>query len=460
MRVVVLGAGPAGLAAAWRATQDGHQVTVLEQEPRVGGQSATIEVDGFRFDYGPHAYHVRHSAVDALYHRMLGDEEPRIIQQQVWLKGKRFHYPFRFYELLTGINPFLAARMIADYLWSTVASRVMRTPDDSFENWVKKRFGRSLYQLCFGQYTERVWGMSPRQISARLASSKLSNLSLRDIVRKLFGGRGQEQATFWVEFLYPERGIGALYEALAAGIEEAGGTVHLSAPVRQIEMATGRAAAVHADGVSVEADRVISTIPLRSVVEAAGLLPVVEAARSLRQRALMLVNVALDRPQAMAQHWIYLLDPQFRFNRFAEQKNLGAACAPADRTALSLEVCCDVGDELWHASDESLYDAARADLQKTGLFADQRFEGLTVLRCAEAYPIYDLGFEKDVAAALDALAAIPNLLSVGRQGLFLNCDMHNAMAMGMAAAEFLAEPDPSPAAWYARPEHSTGHPAM
>jgi protoporphyrinogen oxidase len=174
----------------------------------------------------------------------------------------------------------------------------------------------------------------------------------------------------------------------------------------------------------------------------------------------MLVNVALDRPQAMAQHWIYLLDPQFRFNRFAEQKNLGAACAPADRTALSLEVCCDVGDELWHASDESLYDAARADLQKTGLFADQRFEGLTVLRCAEAYPIYDLGFEKDVAAALDALAAIPNLLSVGRQGLFLNCDMHNAMAMGMAAAEFLAEPDPSPAAWYARPEHSTGHPAM
>ena len=221
-----------------------------------------------------------------------------------------------------------------------------------------------------------------------------------------------------------------------------------------------RAAAAHADGVSVEADWVISTIPLRTVVEAAGLLPVVEAARSLRQRALMLVNVAVDRPQAMGQHWVYLLDPQFRFNRFAEQKNLGAACAPADRTALSLEICCDVDDELWNASDESLYDAARADLEKTSLFPGQRFEGLTLLRCAEAYPIYELGFEKNVAASLDALAGIPNLLSVGRQGLFLNCDMHNAMAMGMAAAEFAARPDASPAEWYARPEHSTARSAL
>lgn len=460
MRVVVLGAGPAGLAAAWQATMDGHEVTVLERETRVGGQSATIDVDGFRFDYGPHAYHVRHTAIDDLYHRTLGEEEPRIIQQQVWLKGKRFQYPFRFYDLLTGINPFLAARMVADYLWSAVASRVMSTPDDSFENWVKKRFGNSLYRLCFGQYTERVWGMSPKKISASLASSKLSNLNLRDIVRKLFGGRGQEQATYWVEFLYPERGIGVLYERLASAVEAAGGTVHLSTPVRQIECREGRAVAVHAEGVSVEADWVLSTMPLRALAGAVDALPPVQAVSALRQRALLLVNLALDRPQAMEKHWVYLLDPRFRFNRFAEQKNLGAGCAPPQRTALSFELCCDVGDEVWTAPDATLFDGARADIEKTGIFPGQQFEGLAVLRCAEAYPIYDLGFEENVAAALDAVATVPNVLSLGRQGLFLNCDMHNAMAMGMAAATFIATPNPEPFEWYARPEHSTARSAL
>jgi protoporphyrinogen oxidase len=263
-----------------------------------------------------------------------------------------------------------------------------------------------------------------------------------------------------VEFLYPEQGIGALYEGLAAAVEEAGGTVHLSAPVQNIECRDGRAVAVHADGVSAEVDWALSTMPLRALTDAIDMLPTVEAAQALRQRALLLVNLALDRPQAMEQHWIYLLDPRFRFNRFAEQKNLGSGCAPPERTALSFELCCNVGDEVWETPDEALFDAARADIEKTGLFEGQDFEGLTVLRCAEAYPIYDLGFESNVAAALDAAAGVPNVLSLGRQGLFLNIDMHNAMAMGSAAVEFLSEPDPTPAAWYARPEHSTARSAL
>ena len=458
MRVAVLGAGPAGLAAAWRLVQDGHEVDVFEREGRVGGQSATTESDGFRLDYGPHAYHVRGTRVDALYREMLGHRDaPQRIDQQVLLHGKRFHYPFRFAEVIRGLPVRLTARVLADYARVSLAGCFRKRPVDTFEAWGVKRFGRTLYELCFGQYTERVWGMPPSQISAGLASQKLARLSLRDIILKLLGGRGEKQSTYWIDFFYPERGSGVLFEALREAVTQAGGSVHLSAPVRRVRVSEGQGAEIRADGpngpLDVRADWVISTIPVGALAKAIDPpldAAVRQAADRLRFRSLMLVNLALDIPQAMPQHWVYLLDPRFRFNRVAEQKNLGRLCAPANRTALAFELCCNEGDEVWRSPDEALYEAAIAEARKTGLFPDTPMKGLCVLRLAEAYPVYDLELDRNLGAVVGALRGIPNLVSLGREGLFLNCDIHDAMLMGLEGAEFAMGSPALPAVWYDR----------
>jgi len=264
--------------------------------------------------------------------------------------------------VLRGLPKLLAARMLFDYAWVSVARRIRPRPDDSFEAWGLKRFGSTLYHLCFGQYTERVWGVPPSRLSAKLASEKLSRLNLRDILHKLIGGRGEEQKTYWTEFLYPDRGMGVLFEALRDAVVRAGGRVHLSTPARALRLRGGRVAAVEAEGpagrVTVEADWVLSTIPVGTLARAVD-PPLDESVRTaaerLRFRSLLLVNLALDRPQAMPQHWVYLLDPRFRCNRVAEQKNLGKLCAPPDRTALAFELCCDEGDEFWRTPDEALF---------------------------------------------------------------------------------------------------------
>jgi len=439
-------------------TQDGHEVTVFEREGRVGGQSATFEADGFRLDYGPHAYHVRGTRVDALWREVLHHRQPpKRIDQQVLLGGKRFHYPFQFYEVLRGLPKALAARMLFDYCWGSLTDLLKKRPEDSFEAWGIKRFGRTLYELCFGQYTRRVWGMPPSQISAKLAAQKLSQLTLRDIILKLLGGRGEEQKTYWTEFFYPERGIGAFFDALRNEIVGAGGTIHLHAVVNTVRLAGGQAAEVQAgspDGPLVaRADWVLSTIPIAALARAVA--PPLDAtaqraADLLRFRSLMLVNLAVDLPTVMPQHWVYLLDPKFRFNRVAEQKNLGRLCAPASRTALAFELSCNEGDQLWQTPDQALYELAAEEARATGLFPEKPMEGICVLRLAEAYPIYDLEFERNLDAVLSALRGVPNLLTFGREGLFLNCDIHDSMLMGIEAAEFATGSTGSPAAWYDR----------
>jgi protoporphyrinogen oxidase len=358
---------------------------------------------------------------------------------------------------MRGLPKGLTARILADYARESLAGWFKKTPDDTFEAWGVKRFGRTLYELCFGQYTERVWGMPPSQISARLGSQKLARLSLRDILLKLLGGRGEEQSTYWVDFFYPERGSGVLFEALRDAVIQAGGIIHLSAPVRTVRASERKGVEILADGpggpIGVRADWVISTIPVGALAKAID-PPLDAAARQaadrLRFRGLVLVNLALDIPQAMPQHWVYLLDPKFRFNRVAEQKNLGKLCAPADRTALAFELCCNEGDEVWRSPDEALYEAAIAEARKTGLFPNTPIRGLCVLRLREAYPIYDLGLDQNLEAVFGALRGIPNLVSLGREGLFLNCDIHDAMLMGLEGAEFAMSRPTLPAAWYDR----------
>ncbi len=424
----------------------------------------TLTVGPYQVDFGPHTFHVRDT-----------DESRRIIQTilplfgelppqqhkrgtRVLLRGKYYSYPLRLSELLFGVSPFLALRIAWDYARANLCLR--RVPLDgnaSFEAWGVQSLGRTLYDLCFGIYSAKVWGLPTSQISSKQAQ-RVAKLSLKNIVLRSLGIRSDPQ-TYFNAYLYPEQGIGVLYEQMAARVRQAGNTVLLGTALDRIDVDDGRAVRVHvrrADG-SVEAlacEGVLSTIPLP--VLAPRIQPALDEAtlahaRALRYRSLRFLYVILNLERATDFHWCYLLDQAFRCNRVSEQKNVSRAMLPDGQTILCFETSCDLGDATWNASEEDSYQWVLADLQRMGLPVEaSAVAGHFERRIDNAYPVYDLAFEEHLFGALRGLHRMPNLLTLGRHGLFLNNSMDDNVLLGLQVSDFLAERSWDAPAWCAR----------
>lgn len=457
-RAVVLGAGPAGLSAAHHLVERGYRVDVVDREERVGGLGGSFRWTDFILDYGPHAFHVKQSPSMDLVRQLFSDTPEDLIFQNrdelLYLHRKYFRYPMQFYELIRKMNPFFSARLVFDFLMSSLIYRYIAVPDDTFESWCIKRFGKSLYQLIFGNYTSKVWGMPPSKISAKFAARKIHRLNLKDIILKLLGGKGEEQETYWKDLVYPRLGSGQLFERLAGAITDRGGTIHLGSQPTEICVHDGRATGVRISGsngfTEIPCDLLVSSIPLKYLVGA--LNPrlgdfYVHSQKLLRYRSLIVVHMAFDQPKVLPVHWIYLVDKHFKFNRLTEQKNMSAATATAERSVVSAERGCYVGDELWKSSDEQLFAMAREELEQIPRVDVSRISACHVVRIKDAYPVYDLDFDRNLRAVLTGLSGITNMYSFGRQGMFLQNDMHDSMENGRMLVERI-EAGASSAEWY------------
>jgi len=458
-KVVVLGAGPAGMAAAWRLTALGHHVTVLERDGAVGGMGKTIALGRYAVDYGPHTFHIRETDESRAIHEAiqpLFGPDPLILTRgtRVLLRGKEYVYPLEMLQVLTGVSPLLAFRIVFDYALATITSTLAPPKkEDSFEEWGVRNLGRTLYDLCFGIYSARVWGLPTSQISSKQAQ-RVAKLNLKNIVLRTLGIKA-DPATYFTKYMYPRQGISVLYENMAAEIRKAGNCILLDSPAVRIEREDGRAARVaytqNGREQTIECDGVLSTLPLPSLVNMIRpALPasVAQHASKLRYRSLKLIYIALKRQQLTDYHWVYLLDGHFRVNRMSEQKNVSVDMVPGDRTILCIELSCWRDEALWTASDEEIYRIALNDLLNMGHgVTESEVEDYYVTDIPTAYPVYELNFEDHLIPVLEGVHAVPNLLTLGRHGLFLNNSMDDNVLLGMKVGDRIDARGFDSAAW-------------
>lgn len=453
-RVVVLGAGPAGISAAWRLSDLGYPVTVLDRDEAVGGMGKTIELGGYRVDYGPHTFHIRETdesraVLDAI--RPFFGEDPLILTRgtRVLLHGKLYVYPLEVFQVLTGVAPSLALRILFDYARATVTS-FFSPPrkEDSFEEWGVRNLGRTLYDLCFGIYSARVWGLPTSQISSKQAQ-RVAKLNLKNIILRALG-IAADPATYFTKYMYPRQGISELFEGMSRVVRERGNAVHLGATVTGVEREGDQVRRVtyvqNGETRAVDCDVVLSTLPLPALVEMTSpALPeeVRARARQLRYRSLKLIYIALKRPRLTDYHWVYLLDGHFRVNRLSEQKNVSPYMVREDRTVLCIELSLWRDEPLWDESDEAIYRLALRDLMKMGYeVTEDEVDEYHVTDIPTAYPVYELGFEDRLIPVLEGVHEMRNLLTLGRHGLFLNNSMDDNVLLGMKIAEHLERHGP------------------
>jgi len=445
-KIVVLGAGPAGLAAACKLARSGWSVEVLEANSYVGGLAHTMRHDDYLFDFGPHRFHTANPAVLSEITGLMGPMPTRICKTQVYFGGKFYTYPLSAGNLLTSLSPWLGITCFVDFLATWVKNKVRPAEDSSFKAWVVNRFGKRLYDVYFGPYTAKVWGRDPSRLAASWAAQRVAVVDLWDLVLRLLKIRREDNdfhhSPFKAEFYYPERGVGAIYERMADEIVRHGGTISLNTRVKQVTCDGDRVECVLVDRSGrleeVSGDYFVSTVPISPLVRS--LRPfaprdVLDAASQIQFRAMVFLFLKLDRPSVTDDHWIYFPDSKTVFNRISEMRNFSEAAAPAGKTSLCVEISCDVDDEIWNAPEDELYRRSVAGLVESGLIREHEVIGHFFARTRNAYPTYDLRFEANLGKLAYHLASWPNLVVCGRQGLFRYVNQDHAIEMGFCAAE-------------------------
>lgn len=447
--VVVLGGGLAGLSAAQRFAEAGWEVTVVEAESQVGGLASSYTREGYTFDHGPHRLYSSLESLNEHFKMVLdGNWDYRDRLSRIFIKGRFVDYPLKSNMLHRALPPLTLVRAGLDYVAVRIRNAIRPIPDDNFENWVLKRYGRTLYEVFFGTYTRKAWGIPCTQISADWANQRISLLSLWDAVKKTLFRPKNVPRTYVSRFLYPKHGgIGELSKGYRRLIERDGGQVLTSTRVVSVESegdhVTGITCLTEGEERTLAADIFVSTIPLTLLVPMLGeRVPpeVTRAVDGLTHKGIICIYLKLDRPRLTPDHWVYIPEEHIAVHRISEMTNFSEACAPAGKTIVCAEVTSTRGDRYWTMADDDLLRLAADNLAELGLLEKgEVIPGGWVKRVDYAYPIYDLTYRGHVRTLTDWLRGFSNLVSTGRQGLFRYGNMDHSVAMGHAVARRILE---------------------
>ncbi|MFI5282763.1 MAG: NAD(P)/FAD-dependent oxidoreductase [Candidatus Dormibacterales bacterium] len=451
--VVIMGAGPAGLTAAYELLKHEAGVTVLEKDPKqVGGLARTAEHAGYRFDIGGHRFFSKNQEVEDLWTEVLGPEMlARGRLSRIYYRGRFFAYPIKAANALWNLGPIEAVRCLASY------ARARLTPiknPRSLEDWVRNQFGWRLYTIFFKTYTEKVWGISTKELSADWAAQRIKSLDLWLVIRNALlprrgpRHRGEIVTTLIDKFRYPRLGPGQMWERVAQVCETAGYPVLLGREVVRVNHSAGLVRSVATRNAAGELEEhfgtdFISSIPIRELVaklDPPAPAPVAQAAASLSYRDFITVALMIDRTALFPDNWIYVHDPSVKVGRMQNFKNWSPSMVPDEtKTCLGLEYFCFEGDGLWTMEDAKLVEVARREVVQLGICsADDVFDG-AVVRQQKAYPVYDDTYQARVKVVRDHIQEhLTNLHLIGRNGMHKYNNQDHSMVTALIVARNIA----------------------
>jgi protoporphyrinogen oxidase len=459
--ILVVGGGVAGLACAARLLEiePTCEVTVVEAEARVGGLASLWRCREFSADLGPHRVYTELPEIAALLPKLVATEDEIQVERrsQLYLDGHYYAYPVRAGEILRVMGP-----LRLGYYGASAALGQMKAlmgKPRSYADAMQRAFGRALYKKIIEPYTRKVWKTPPEQLSEEVARVRVSAGNTNKIVKRLLHRRDTpSRPTALDRFTYIRGGVEGLVHALESKVLSRGGTIETGLCATAFELDQGGVKSVCAEATSeeasdalFEASAVVSTMPITDLVATLGarLGEGAEAARQLEYVGMILVGVALAKPQMSLNTWIYFPEEHLVFNRAYEPRNFDPSMAPSDRTFVVFEITARLDSLLWQTPDADLRDLVVHDAIRAGLFSKEDVLETFSRRLSYAYPIYTLDFRRYLERVCQALSQVPNLLTTGRQGLFNHNNMDHSMLMGIRAAECVVENYPIAAkAWY------------
>jgi protoporphyrinogen oxidase len=448
--VIILGAGPAGLTAAYELSKKNIQSILLEKADKVGGISRTETYKDYRFDIGGHRFFTKVYEVQAIWKEILGRDfiqVPRL--SRIYYDGKFYDYPLSLFRTLKNLGPVCSFLILISYLKAKLKKFLASDFEpETFEEWVTDCFGRRLYRIFFKTYTEKVWGIPCSQIRADWAAQRIQNMSLkRAVINAVFGS--QNAKSLIKEFDYPRLGPGMMWERCQEIVETQGSPVHLNTEVIRVERVGTRITKVVARQgdrtFELTGDHFINSMPVSALMFRLDPLPpdeVLAAARGLKYRDFLIVSLIINRDHLFPDNWLYIHSPEFRVGRIQNFKNWSPAMVPErGKTCLGMEYFCSEGDALWEMTSSQLVELATQEIVDLNLGVKPGdVEDGCVIRQKKAYPVYDGEYRQHLQVLQAYVETFENLQTVGRNGMHrYNNQDHSMLTAILAVKNLLGE---------------------
>lgn len=444
--IVILGGGPCGLCAAWELSKTEKNVVIIEKQSTLGGLCKTVSYKGFNFDMGGHRFISENDELLNTIKALMGDE--LLVSERlsaIRLNGREFQYPLSAGDILSQTDMSFLSRCLVDYVYQSIYRKLRYSPDSSFEDWVINRFGHTLYNTFFRDYTQKLWGLPSNRLSSDWAAERISLLNLWDVVLRLCGLESNTPRTYTKTFFYPRQGIGQIFDYIAEEIKKNGASIILNAGFKRLLMESGKIRGIVFDSNGkdevINCERVISTIPVTDLLSACDgvdkFQSISAAVRSLKYRSLRFLNILIDKQEIGRNTWTYIPDAKYIMTRIQEPKKRSPHNAPVGKTSLILEIPCSYNDEIWNMPDDMLFTRGIDDLSRLGIDIKDRLIDYFYTRERHAYPIYRLNYKLHLNKIRSWIDSIDNLYISGRNGLFRYIFMDRAMEMGFETARLI-----------------------
>ena len=442
--LIIIGAGPAGLTAAYQLSESNKKVLVLEKKSQVGGLAETKVFGSYRYDIGPHRFFTKNKEVYELFLEMLGNDAVSVDRKtRILFNNSYFDYPLTPLNALFGLGVSESVVIGFSYLFARVKSYLGISKINNFEDWVVDRFGKKLFNNFFKNYTEKVWGINCKDIGSDWAAQRIKGLSLSTAIKfALFPNSKKRPKTLVDKFYYPRLGAGMLWEKFEEHITNKGIEVIKNKKVISIKKTEDIFSIIYEDSerneISVETKNVFFSNPLLefiSIYDSDVPQSVIDSAKSLNYRNHISVHITIDK-KLFDDNWIYIHSPNLDMARIADFTNFSDDMSEAGTYPLTLEYFCFEDDDIWNKQNKDIIDFALNELRN---IFDDEFNVIhsEVSRNANAYPVIKTGYQEHIDVIKDWLSDLPSITAIGRSGMFKYNNQDHAMATGLYAARTL-----------------------
>ena len=442
--LVIIGAGPAGLTAAYELSNSEKKVIVLEKKPQVGGLAETKVFGSYRYDIGPHRFFTKNKEVYQLFLEMLGSDAVAVNRKtRILFKNSYFDYPLTPLNALFGLGLGESIVIGFSYIFARVKSYLKISKINNFEDWVVDRFGKKLFNNFFKNYTEKVWGIDCKDIGSDWAAQRIKGLSLSTAIKfALFPNSKKRPKTLVDKFYYPRLGAGMLWEKFEEHITNKGINVTKNKKVTAVKRNGDNFIITYEDTegnkTTIESKNVFFSNPLLefiAIYDSEVPQSVIDSAKALNYRNHISVHITIDK-KLFNDNWIYIHSPNLDMARIADFTNFSDDMSEAGTYPLTLEYFCFEDDDIWNKQNKDIIDFALNELRN---IFDDEFNVIhsEVSRNANAYPVIKTGYQEHIDVIKDWLSDLPNITAIGRSGMFKYNNQDHAMATGLYAARTL-----------------------
>jgi len=436
--VGVIGAGPAGLTAAYELAKLGISVEVFEAQSNVGGMAQSFDLWGQKVDFGPHRFFSTDPRVNKIWLEIVAGAYDMVDRlTRIYYKKTFFDYPLKAMNALRGLGVIEAVRCVLSY---AQAVALPCKDDTTFENWVVNRFGRRLFTIFFKSYSEKLWGLSCQELDADFAAQRIKKFSLFEAVKSALFGSGMKHKTLVDQFAYPYQGTGHVYEKMAEKIEQMGGKIHLNSRVFRVDMSADSPVIDLENGEHKKFDHVISSMPLTDLVDRMGPPKAILACTAkLKYRNTILAYLEIDGEALFPDQWIYVHSANLKTGRITNFRNwLPSLYGASKNTILCLEYWCYDQDEFWDMAEDKIVALASKDIHATGLIGSRAIINGKIVKLSKSYPVYGCGYKANLLPVENYLKGFKKLSVIGRYGAFKYNNQDHSILMGYYAAQNIA----------------------